>query len=153
MAVAPAPSTAFVERFRRHLASLKAQGISQAAFAKKHGFSTNTVSAWKNGTYAPDFDNAAILAQAMGTTVDELMGTAVGPPPGPVSARPPDDDEPPSEAEALVLQLADLGVRDALFRLLAARAEIDAATARAPDLLDALQRAQQLAEQLRDRYS
>ena len=49
------------------------QGFSMARLAKEIGVARSTVLRWEAGTAKPSLDNLKVLAQALNTTIDELM--------------------------------------------------------------------------------
>ena len=49
-------------------------GISQADMADKVGVSSNTISNWETGTSSIDLDKAWDMADAMGMSIDALVG-------------------------------------------------------------------------------
>lgn len=58
-----------------HLSDLrKAAGLTRPALAEKTGVSLSFISKCENGTLCPYEDNAVALADALGVTVDELIG-------------------------------------------------------------------------------
>jgi len=58
-------------------AAREAKGITQGDFAKLVGVSEPTVGRWEKGTSAPDATQLPAIAEALGTTVYELMGETV----------------------------------------------------------------------------
>jgi transcriptional regulator with XRE-family HTH domain len=52
----------------------KAKGLTQEQLAKLLGVTQGTVSQWENGLTHPAFNMLPRLANALGVTVDELIG-------------------------------------------------------------------------------
>ena len=51
-----------------------AHGFTQEQLAEAVGVSRQTVAKWESGETSPDLDHAAALADAFGTTLDDLVG-------------------------------------------------------------------------------
>ena len=51
----------------------KQQGLTQQQLADKLSLSNKTISKWESGSGSPDLSNLAILADALGVSVDELL--------------------------------------------------------------------------------
>ena len=73
--------------FDRISAQLSARGLTQADLSRMTGISSGLISQWKKRSQQPSMKKLKLVADALGMTVDELMG---GDPPaaeGPVAAR------------------------------------------------------------------
>lgn len=51
----------------------KKRGLSQTKLAEEMGVKQTTIWAWESGNVDPNLFNAICLAQALGTTVEELF--------------------------------------------------------------------------------
>ena len=51
----------------------RARGLSQEALAEKVGVTRQTVSKWETGESLPDLEKAALLAEALEVSLDELV--------------------------------------------------------------------------------
>ena len=49
--------------------------VTQKQLGEKCGVSDYVVSTWENGRYIPRLDQAVIICQTLGTTLDYLVGT------------------------------------------------------------------------------
>ena len=54
------------------------KGITQEQLAKMLGITQGAVAQWENGMTHPSFDMLPKVAEALGMTVDELIGKKVG---------------------------------------------------------------------------
>ncbi len=54
-----------------------AKGLSQRDFGQLLGVSMQAVSKWENGLAYPDIFLLPVIAQTMGTTIDELLMTHI----------------------------------------------------------------------------
>ena len=52
----------------------KAAGLTQSALAQRIHLTPQNVSKWENGASSPDVSNLCLLAEALGTSVDRLLG-------------------------------------------------------------------------------
>ena len=50
------------------------QGLTQQQLADKLNLSNKTISKWESGSGSPDISNLPVLAEALGISVDELLG-------------------------------------------------------------------------------
>lgn len=73
--------------FDRISAQLAARGISQAELSRMTGISTGLISQWKKRSQQPSMQKLKLVAQALGMSVDELMGADPPAAPGPEVAR------------------------------------------------------------------
>jgi transcriptional regulator with XRE-family HTH domain len=108
--------------------TLELRGLKETELAEALDVSTNTVSNWVTGRYAPSHSNAARIASELKISLDELYGAAV-PPATPAA--------PDGDAQGLVRQLAELQNAQQALRELSETV---------PPLLDILREAQRLAE-------
>lgn len=52
----------------------KEKNLSQCELAQKVGVNQTAVSQWERGATMPSLDKAALIANALGCTIDELYG-------------------------------------------------------------------------------
>ncbi len=74
-------SEKFQDRLRK---ARQDKGLSQSELAERAGFQPSAISHFETGTRAPSFDNLRKLADALGVSIDYLLGrqaesTAAGP--------------------------------------------------------------------------
>lgn len=74
-------SEKFQDRLRK---ARQDKGMSQSELAERAGFQPSAISHFETGTRAPSFDNLRKLADALGVSIDYLLGrqaesTAAGP--------------------------------------------------------------------------
>ena len=56
----------------------KALGLTQAELAQRLFLTPQNVSKWENGTSAPDVTNLCLVAEALGVSVERLLGAHQG---------------------------------------------------------------------------
>lgn len=64
----------FVKQLRKAMAM---KGWRQADLAKATGFSDGQISSWYNERFRPNAENMAVIASALGVSVDFLLGKEV----------------------------------------------------------------------------
>lgn len=55
----------------------KSKKITQKALAEKTGYHVNIISRWETGLQIPNLRSAIDIADALGVTIDELIGREV----------------------------------------------------------------------------
>lgn len=72
--------TALPEFATRVAAERKARGWSRAFLAGASGFTEKTITRWERGETVPDLADAAMVAEALGVSLDYLAGRHDGDP-------------------------------------------------------------------------
>lgn len=134
MAVPPTP-TVFASRLAQQLDARKKAGESQARFAERVGVSAQTITNWRTSHSAPTIGDAAVVAKALGVSLDELAGNVALMEPSLTAA------------EELILELSNTGLSMALAHL-DQRGPQSSPEVAAPDLMEVLRKAQRLARTL-----